>query len=444
MADVKIVKSIYTLTDVTALGELTAADNAALPGSASVASLTASQAVFTDGSKMLVSNAITGTGSVVMSASPTFTGLPVAPTVTLTNLTDTAIPKHTSDAVGLADSVIKEDASGNLLFNGATAGTSLAKGQSYAAGTAPTTSPADVVQFWTADHFGTAGKAKRHYRDETGVSGAIAILDEIAKAEKIRMINSFIQTLTSAANVRLLLSFDQSGAVSTITDRVALAGVTPHVVTLRDGSLNAINASTCSPGISGVIPYLSFDTTHVWNTPDADNLSFGDGTQDFPFSMIVLFKFITASTQYIIGKYDLTTGAEKREYTLVIISGKIYAAYYDETTDTYIGRYYNSALSADNIWHSIIVTKGTGVTCASIKIYLDSVQVDDADYKTGVYNYMENTTALVGSYVLNASGVVVSPFLCPCAFKAIVAEELTATQVKMIDAILRSSVGVAI
>ena len=39
-----------------------------------LSSLTASRAVFTDGSKGLVSNAITGTGNVVMSASPTLTG----------------------------------------------------------------------------------------------------------------------------------------------------------------------------------------------------------------------------------------------------------------------------------------------------------------------------------------------------------------------------------
>lgn len=39
-----------------------------------MSSLTASRAVFTDGSKGLVSNAITGTGNVVMSASPTLTG----------------------------------------------------------------------------------------------------------------------------------------------------------------------------------------------------------------------------------------------------------------------------------------------------------------------------------------------------------------------------------
>ena len=41
-----------------------------------ISGLTASQAVFTDGSKALASNAITGTGNVVMSASPSLTGRP--------------------------------------------------------------------------------------------------------------------------------------------------------------------------------------------------------------------------------------------------------------------------------------------------------------------------------------------------------------------------------
>jgi hypothetical protein len=43
-------------------------------GQPTLSTLTASQAVFTDASKGLVSNAITGTGNVAMSASPTFTG----------------------------------------------------------------------------------------------------------------------------------------------------------------------------------------------------------------------------------------------------------------------------------------------------------------------------------------------------------------------------------
>ena len=51
-----------------------------------VSALTASQAVFTDASKNLVSNAITGTGNVVMSASPTLTGTVTAATLNATTL----------------------------------------------------------------------------------------------------------------------------------------------------------------------------------------------------------------------------------------------------------------------------------------------------------------------------------------------------------------------
>ena len=70
---------IYT-THITDLEEEVVAIETALKtgptalASASLSSATASQAVFTNGSKQLVSNAITGSGNVVMSASPTLTG----------------------------------------------------------------------------------------------------------------------------------------------------------------------------------------------------------------------------------------------------------------------------------------------------------------------------------------------------------------------------------
>jgi hypothetical protein len=55
---------------ITSVGTLTGLTTA----SANISGLTASRAVFTDGSKNLASNTITGTGNVVMSASPTLTG----------------------------------------------------------------------------------------------------------------------------------------------------------------------------------------------------------------------------------------------------------------------------------------------------------------------------------------------------------------------------------
>lgn len=61
-------------------------------GNVNISNLTASQAVFTDGSKNLVSNAITGTGNVVMSASPTLSGTVSIGTMDLASgsITDTS------------------------------------------------------------------------------------------------------------------------------------------------------------------------------------------------------------------------------------------------------------------------------------------------------------------------------------------------------------------
>jgi microcystin-dependent protein len=75
-----------TTGNLTVAGTLTVTGTTALTGVATLtaqpilSSLTASQAVFTDASKGLVSVANTGTGSNVLAVSPTFTGVPAAPT----------------------------------------------------------------------------------------------------------------------------------------------------------------------------------------------------------------------------------------------------------------------------------------------------------------------------------------------------------------------------
>lgn len=63
-------------------GAITAAA-ASFSGAVTVSGISASQAVFTNGSKVLASNAITGTGNVVMSASPTLTGTIAGAALTL-------------------------------------------------------------------------------------------------------------------------------------------------------------------------------------------------------------------------------------------------------------------------------------------------------------------------------------------------------------------------
>jgi hypothetical protein len=67
-------KDLYLAGNASFGGTLAVTGVATFTAQPVLSSLTASRAVFTDGSKGLVSNAITGTGNVVMSASPTLTG----------------------------------------------------------------------------------------------------------------------------------------------------------------------------------------------------------------------------------------------------------------------------------------------------------------------------------------------------------------------------------
>jgi len=76
--------------------------------------LTASQALFTDGSKKIVSNTITGTGNVVMSASPTLSGT-IAGTPTFSSaITFTTAPILSSTT---ASQALFTDASKNVVSN---------------------------------------------------------------------------------------------------------------------------------------------------------------------------------------------------------------------------------------------------------------------------------------------------------------------------------------
>ncbi len=71
-----------------------------------LSSLTASQAVFTDTSKGLVSKSMTGTGDVVLAVSPALTGTPTAPTATaLTNTTQLATTAFVTAAASSANFV---------------------------------------------------------------------------------------------------------------------------------------------------------------------------------------------------------------------------------------------------------------------------------------------------------------------------------------------------
>jgi hypothetical protein len=262
---------------------------------------------------------------------------------------------------------------------------------------------------------------------------------------KGQLINA-VYGIVTPANVRLFLIFDQTGAVSTITDRSTIGGTTAHVTTLRDAALGAINASTCTPGVSGLSPFLTFNATHLWNTPDAADLTFGTGAADLAFSIIALVAPTATTNHSLLSKLDLTTAATKREYEFCYETQKLTARCYDQSASAYIGRLYNTdTLTADvGSFNTYMMTKSTGVTSAAIKIYRNGTQIDDTNTQSGAYTAMEDTAALVGSYRISTAGATQTHGLYRGGVILIVAEELTAVQVARLDAVLRGYAGVVL
>jgi len=124
---------------------------------------------------------------------------------------------------------------------------------------------------------------------------------------------------------------------------------------------------------------------------DADNLSFGNGTTDSPFSISAWVNMTDASKFRIINKY----ASSNQEYLLATDStDKIVFTLYDDSKGGTISRKYNTALTSfQGQWIHLAFTYSGNSLNSGLKIYLNGTQVDNLDNGTGSYTAMENTTA---------------------------------------------------
>ncbi|MCU0916913.1 MAG: glycoside hydrolase family 55 protein [Planctomycetes bacterium] len=272
--------------------------------------------------------------------------------------------------------------------------------------------------------------------------GGTDILTAARLDAKASLLNA-VYGIVTPANVKALWVLDATGAVQTITDRSTIGGATAHTVTLRDASFAAINASTCSPGIVGMAPYLTFDATHLFDTPDSADFSFAAA----PFSVLVL-EAPAAASGMLLAKWDNTgTPPANAEWKLELAANKLYVTLLDGDDGSYIERYYNTSLAGDiGAQHTYGFTHDGGALAAGIKIYRDGVQIDDTSSISGTFVAMNDGTAAVGNYTSVIAGVKIL-YNAPAAATSvalIVAEELTALQLRRLDAILRGFANVSI
>ncbi len=136
---------------------------------------------------------------------------------------------------------------------------------------------------------------------------------------------------------------------------------------------------------------MDFDgSSDFINCGDSDNLSFGNGSTDSPFS-ISAWVNMTDATSFVTIAKDATSN---REYVIrTLTDDKLYFYLLDNVNGGYIGRISSGTVTSyQGTWIHTVYTYNGNSSSSGIKIYLNGSAVDNADYQGGSYTAMSNTT----------------------------------------------------
>lgn len=188
-------------------------------------------------------------------------------------------------------------------------------------------------------------------------------------------------------------------------------------VTLYDqiGSNDATQATAASQpkGVDtgtlitdGSRPVLDFDGINdSLSIPDSNIFSFGDGSNDDPFTVSAFVNMRDASFFRIISKSLFSQGSIEWIFT-ADSSDKLILVVYDDNPTNRRGRQVSDPIT-ENIWmHVAGVYDGRGGANANdgIKLFINGVRSDDGDYNLGSYTAMSNTSGNVKIGELELTG----------------------------------------
>jgi len=168
-------------------------------------------------------------------------------------------------------------------------------------------------------------------------------------------------------------------------------------------------SGTVGPRQESIFNRFSFEfdgTDDYISIDDVNNLSFGNGTTDSPFSISAWIKMDDTSGFRIFNKFAGTTN----EYSFGTGGAEKLQFYIYNGTSTFINRarLYNTILNTGQWYHVVATYSGVGGTNAQdgMKIYVDGIRVDDTTVSAGTYTAMNNKTTPVYIGKLNSSYAV--------------------------------------
>ena len=126
---------------------------------------------------------------------------------------------------------------------------------------------------------------------------------------------------------------------------------------------------------------------------DSDNLSFGNGTTDSPFSISAWIKPTSAPFR-IVFKWGTST---QEYYFQIAGGGKLQLILQDGVA--YIGKNANTTISL-NTWNHVLITYDGSSSANGINLYLNGNNDNFNNITSGTYTAMSNTTEpfLIGRY----------------------------------------------
>lgn len=205
--------------------------------------------------------------------------------------------------------------------------------------------------------------------------------------------------------------------------------------TSTDQSLNARTATYDATIAAQLAPLglghsVSFDgSTDYATVPDADGLSFGNGTADSAFSVIAVVNVTnTAAARAILTKRG--SGATVREWEFIVSGGDALQLFlWDDSVGVSPVRASDAAITQGS-WIMVGATYSAatgGATAANdIVLYQDGLAVASTATNQATYVAMENLGGVVG--LGTRASVAAIPFQGSMAMVAIVAKALSASE----------------
>ena len=202
------------------------------------------------------------------------------------------------------------------------------------------------------------------------------------------------------------------------------------------------NINTMTNKNVGALRTITTTTSHSWEIPDNDNLSFTDDTTDSGFSVVYAGQYSGPAGSYMIAKRDVAPVANAEWQFISRLSDSSFALvlWSEGAASNYMGRSSGTQPSTSDYITLMGTYDGLGAN-EGIKLYENGVQTDDNNWTSGGYWHMHNTDASIRNGRDN-NGTIEQIMASEWGFIGIIDGELTPTQAKSVDKILRSALGV--